>query len=274
MTSSTLDTRRAAFSVRARAWELVEVAKPGDTLSKAIDVFILGLIFLNVIAVILETVPELEKQFATLFASFEIFSVVVFASEYVVRLWACVEDPAFARPLTGRIRFALRPMSIIDLVAILPAFLSFGAVDLRVLRALRLFRLLRIAKASRYVAALSLFTSVVKTRREELILTTMLMVVLLVFASSAIYFAENGAQPDKFSSIPASMWWAVATLTTVGYGDVFPVTPLGKLAAGVVAILGIGFFALPTAIIGSGFLEAIQERREKRCCPNCGHAID
>lgn len=274
MTSSTVDTRRSAPTLRARAWELVEVAKPGDTVSRAIDVFILLLILLNVVAVILETVPELEKRYAGVFAAFEIFSVLVFASEYVIRLWACVEDPRFSRPIRGRIRFALRPMSIIDFVAILPAFLSFGTVDLRMLRGLRLFRLLRIAKATRYIAALTLFGSVLKTRREELILTTALMLVLLVFASSAMYFAENGAQPDKFSSIPASMWWAVATLTTVGYGDVFPVTALGKAAAGIVAILGIGFFALPTAIIGSGFLEAIQERREKPTCPRCGHTLE
>ena len=271
MTSSTADTPRTSSSLRNRAWQLVE---PGDDVGKSVDAFILSLIFLNVLAVILETVPELEKRYATLFAAFEIFSVLVFATEYVVRLWACVEHPDFASPIRGRIRFIFRPMSIVDLLAILPAFLSLGAVDLRMLRGLRLFRLLRIMKATRYVSALSLFRTVVKTRREELILTTALMMVLLIFASSAMYFAENAAQPDKFSSIPASMWWAVATLTTVGYGDVFPVTPIGKVAAAIVAILGIGFFALPTAIIGSGFVEAMQERREKRCCPHCGETLE
>ena len=271
MTSSTIDTPRTATRIRARAWQLIE---PGDDVGKAFDTFFLALIFLNVVAVILETVPELQRDYAVFFAGFEIFSVTVFLLEYVVRIWACVEQPGFARPVRGRIRYALRPMSIIDLLAILPAFLSFGTVDLRMLRGLRLFRLLRVAKATRYVAALSLFKTVVKKRREELILTTALMVILLVFASSAMYFAESDSQPEKFSSIPASMWWAVATLTTVGYGDVYPVTPLGKLAAAIVAILGVGFFALPTAIIGSGFIEAMQERREKRACPHCGNALD
>jgi voltage-gated potassium channel len=273
MSTSTLAAERAT-SLRGRAWELVDVAKPGDTASRRIDAFLLSLILLNVIAVIVETVPEVASRYATIFQFFEIFSVTVFIFEYVIRVWACVEDPRYAKPVTGRLRFLVQPMSIVDLLAILPALLSFGLVDLRVLRGLRLFRLFRVAKATRYVAALLLFGTVLRTRREELILTTALMLVLLVFGASIMYFAESEAQPDKFSSIPASMWWAVATLTTVGYGDVFPVTPLGKVAAAIVAILGIGFFALPTAIIGSGFLEAIQQRREPKCCPNCGHALD
>lgn len=275
MSSNAMDVPRAATaSVRKRTWEILELSNPDDRLSRIDDVILLTLIFLNVIAVILETVPSLEKAYGAYFHGFELFSLAMFGAEYVLRVWASVEDPAHARPIVGRLRFMVRPMTIIDLLAILPGVLSFGAVDLRVLRGLRLFRLLRVAKASRYVAALTLFKRVVKTRREELILTTLLMLILLIFAASAMYFAESEVQPDKFTSIPASMWWAVSTLTTVGYGDVYPITPLGKLAASFVAILGLGFFALPTAIIGSGFVEAMQERREKRCCPHCGNALE
>jgi voltage-gated potassium channel len=169
----------------------------------------------------------------------------------------------------------LKPLSIIDLLAILPALVAFGTVDLRVLRMLRLFRLARVAKATRYVAALALFRKIVRAKRAELVLTSALMVLLLVFASALMHFAEGEAQPEKFSSIPASMWWAVATLTTVGYGDVYPITPLGKVAAAIVSILGIGFFALPTAIIGSGFVEALHEREAAtRLCSHCGHPIE
>lgn len=118
-----------------------------------------------------------------------------------------------------------------------------------------------------------LFRHVLRTRREELVLTSAVMTMLLVMAASVMYFAENAAQPEKFSSIPASMWWAVATLTTVGYGDVYPVTPLGRLAGGCIAILGLGFFALPTAILGAGFVDAVQRVKSPPVCPHCGGAV-
>lgn len=262
------------MSIRQRTWKIVESAEAGDRMSGNFDIFILTLIFLNVIAVVLESVPALETRFAGGFAAFEVMSVAVFSLEYLVRLWSCVEDPRFAQPLWGRIRFLLRPLPLIDLLAILPFFLSFATVDLRFLRALRLLRLIRVVKAARYVAAMQLFGYVVRVKREELILTSGLMLVLLIVASAVMYFAESGAQPDKFSSIPASMWWAVATLTTVGYGDIYPLTVLGKTAAALISIVGIGFFALPTAIIGSGLVEAMQEQKSPQVCPHCGKALE
>lgn len=164
----------------------------------------------------------------------------------------------------------LRPLALIDLLAIAPFFIPAAAFDLRFLRAMRLFRLVRLLKAGRYITALGLFRRVMREKREELVLSLALMAVLLIVSSSVMYYAENGAQPDKFSSIPASMWWAVATLTTVGYGDVIPQTEVGRLAAGLISIVGIGLFALPTAILGAGFVEAVQARREPAACPHCG----
>ncbi len=255
---------------RERVWEIVEVARAGDAASRRFDMGILSLIALNVLAVVLQSVPEIESRFARPFFVFEAFSVAVFSVEYLARLWSCVEDPEFRRPILGRIRFALRPMVVIDLLAILPFLVSFAAFDLRILRAFRLLRLVRLLKATRYIAAARHFRTVLETKREEMVLTTGLMMVLLVITASVMYFAENAAQPDKFGSIPASLWWAVATLTTVGYGDVYPVTPLGRVAAGFIAILGIGFFALPTAILGSGFVEAIESDKKDNTCPHCG----
>ena len=255
---------------RRRVWEIVEAARPGDVASRRFDIFILILIALNVLAVVLQSVQSMEREYAAFFFVFEAASVAVFAAEYVARLWSCVEDPRFAGPVRGRLRCALRPLTLIDLLAIVPFFAPLVTVDLRVLRAGRLFRLVRVLKASRYITALQLFRRVFRVKREELILTSALMLVLLIMASSVMYFAENEAQPDKFSSIPESMWWAVATLTTVGYGDVFPVTPMGRIAAGIIAVIGIGFFALPTAIIGSGFVEAVQELKAPTACPHCG----
>lgn len=147
-------------------------------------------------------------------------------------------------------------------------------MDLRILRVIRLFRILKI---TRYVKALSLIQQVVRRKRTELMVTTGLLGVMLVLISSVMYIIENDAQPDKFGSIPDTMWWGVATLITVGYGDVFPVTPLGKLLSGIIAVLSLGLFALPTGILAAGFAEHLSEQyaREepKHYCSNCGHKL-
>lgn len=263
----------ATGRLRARVWEIVDAPHNGDPVERGFEMSILVLILLNVAAVVLQSVRALELRFGTAFYAFEVFSVAVFSAEYLARLWSCVEDPRFRGAVRGRIRLVRRPMAVIDLLSILPFFVLFTVVDLRVLRAARLFRLVRLLKAARYIAALSLIRTVVRAKREELVLAGALMAVLLVIASSVIYYVENAAQPEKFSSIPASMWWAVATLTTVGYGDVYPVTPIGRLAGACISIAGIGFFALPTAILGAGFAEAVKTRRSPHCCPHCGREI-
>jgi voltage-gated potassium channel len=263
-----------ARCLRGRVWEIVDAPHNGSAVERAFEISILVLIVLNVAAVVLQSVREMEIRFGAAFYAFEVFSVAVFSLEYLARLWSCVEDPRFRGAVRGRVRLALRPMTVIDLLAILPFFVMFTAVDLRVLRAARLFRIVRLLKAARYIAALSLIRTVLRAKREELVLSGALMAVLLVIASSVMYFAENAAQPEKFSSIPASMWWAVATLTTVGYGDVYPVTPIGRLAGACISIAGIGFFALPTAILGAGFAEAVKAHRVPHRCPHCGRTID
>ncbi|MBS1811380.1 MAG: ion transporter [Acidobacteria bacterium] len=257
--------------IRKRIWEIIEVAKPGDTASKVFDFFILALIFLNVVAVILESVEALERRFHLAFEVFELFSVAVFSLEYVARIWSCVSLPQYAKPLTGRLRFIFKPLSIIDLVAVLPFYLSFVSVDLRVIRMLRLLRIFRVAKLTRYSSVMRLFGRVFKDKKEELALTFMLMLGLIILVSSLMYFAEHEAQPDKFPDIPSAMWWSVVTLTTVGYGDIYPVTTLGKVLAGLSAILGVGMFALPTGILGASFVEEIQKQKAgRKCCPHCG----
>lgn len=268
------DTASAArTSVRRRIWEIVEAARPGDVASRRFDLFILALIGLNVAAVVLESVRAIAERFGAAFGLFGAFSVLVFVGEYAARLWSCVEDPRSPGGLRGRLRYALRPLALVDLIAIVPFLATLGTADMRVLRAVRLFRLVWLLKAGRYLPALTLLRRVVHAKREELIMSTALTSVLLIVASSLIYFAEGAAQPDKFSSIPASMWWAVATLTTVGYGDVYPVTVLGRVAAGFLALLGIGLFALPTAILGSGLVEAVQDGGRPRRCPHCGKPV-
>jgi voltage-gated potassium channel len=165
-------------------------------------------------------------------------------------------------------------MALIDLVAILPFYLPFARMDLRSMRVVRVMRIFRLAKLGRYSESLQTLQRVFKAKKEQLADTVFILLVLLVMASSLMYFAENHVQPDKFSSIPAAMWWAVSTLTTVGYGDVYPFTTAGKIIASVIAVLGIGMFALPTGILGAGFVEEREQRKRHLRCPHCGKEFD
>jgi voltage-gated potassium channel len=175
-------------------------------------------------------------------------------------------------------------MAIIDLMATLPFYIPMIIpMDLRFVRALRLFRLFRFFKLARYSHSMKTIVNVVKSRKEDLLITLSMVIILLIFASSLLYYAEKDIQPDKFTSIPSSMWWGVATLTTVGYGDIFPVTPIGKVFSSIIAIIGIGLFALPTGILASAFSDEMQRQRDeekelekeqqKHCCPHCGKEL-
>jgi len=259
---------------RKRIWEIVEVAKKGDKISRIFDIFILSLIFLNVLAVIFGSISSFQKNWETYLEYFEVISVLIFSLEYIARIWSCTADPIFKGSLKGRVKFAAQIMPLIDLLAILPFYLPFLGVDLRSIRILRLLRLFRLAKIGRYYSSLDLINNVFKSRKEELVLTTVLLIFLLVISSSLLYYCENDVQPENFSSIPASMWWSIATLTTVGYGDIYPLTTLGKLLSGIISVLGIGMFALPTGILGAGFVEEIQKRKTSEIhCPYCGNKL-
>ncbi|HWQ19268.1 MAG TPA: ion transporter [Methanotrichaceae archaeon] len=251
------------------------ILEPGGKDSKYFDPFIMTLIVLNVVAVILETVSWLYLPYKTAFHIFDIFSVAIFSIEYCLRIWTCSVDPRYRDPLTGRIRFALTPMAIVDLVAILPFYLPLILPEMRFIRVVRLFRVFRILKIARYTDSLNTFANVFRSKREDLTITLFAIVVLLVIASSLMYQAENQAQPEKFTSIPAAMWWGVVTLATIGYGDVYPITPIGKLIGSIVIFLGIALFALPTGIFASGFVEELDRKRNRRMiCPHCGRYYD
>lgn len=188
--------------------------------------------------------------------AFELVSVAVFTIEYLARVWSCVEADEYRGPVSGRFRFLTQPLLVADLLAILAFYLLLvgTAVDLRFLRALRLVRLLRLIKIARYTQSFRDFRAVLRDKKADLVVATFANSLLLTVASSVMYYIEREAQPDAFGSIPETMWWGVATLTTVGYGDVYPVTPLGRAIGAVVAVLGIGLFALPASILASGFV--------------------
>lgn len=242
---------------RRRVYELFE-PRLGGRAGRLVDWVILALIAINVIAVMLETVDPVFERFAEAFHWLEVVSVAIFTIEYVARIWSAVEAAEYGKPIRGRLRFATKFLVVIDLLAILPFYLAVLGVglDLRFLRALRLVRLFRLIKLARYSDALERFVEVLKDRREKLVIAFSANLVLLMVASSAMYLVEHPAQPDVFPSIPETMWWGVITLTTVGYGDVVPVTALGQLVGAVVAIFGIGMFALPAALIATGFAAA------------------
>lgn len=262
--------------VKNRVCKILHGVSAEDTHVRVFHVFIITLIFLNVFAVILETVESLSLRYMPLFKAFDVFSVFVFTVEYLLRLWTCTTDKKFCGAVKGRFRFAVTPFALVDLMAILPFYLPmFLPLDLRFIRALRLFRLLRILKMGRYSESLRTLGNVLKEEKEELLITVFGVSVLLVVASSLMYFIENAAQPKAFSSIPAAMWWGVATLTTVGYGDMYPITPLGRFLGAIIAILGIGAIAIPAGILTTGFAKEIQKKRGKRgMCPYCGKDID
>jgi voltage-gated potassium channel len=260
-------------SLRSRVYQAIGSAQSVGRVSHIFNMSIITLILLNVTAMILESVQAIHTRVPHWFLWFEYFSVGVFSVEYLLRLWSCVEDLPYRRPVRGRLRFMISPLALVDLSAVLPFYLPFLAIDLRVLRMfrmLRIMRLMRIAKLGRYSQSLQMLLRVVRSRKEELMSSACILLILVVVAASLIFYAEHETQPQPFSSIPAAMWWAVVTLTTIGYGDVYPVTVVGKLLASAIAVLGIGMVALPTAILGTGFLEEMQRHKKIMQCPHCG----
>ena len=258
---------KRSFSSRYkhRVLSTINKAEGADYISKGFDIFIMTLIVLNVFVVITETVESIYTEYKTVFYYFEIFTITVFSIEYVVRIWACTLIEKYRHPVFGRIKYIFSMEALIDLLAILPFYLPlFFAIDARFVRVLRLFRLMRVFKLGRYSVAFQLIVSAVSKRKEELLITLTLLIIMLILASSLMYYIEHEVQPDTFTSIPATMWWAIATLTTVGYGDVYPVTALGKLLASTIAILGIGVFALPTGIIATSFERELSERDKNK----------
>jgi voltage-gated potassium channel len=229
-----------------------------------------SLIILNVLAMMLETMDSFYKEWQEFFIAFELFSAAFFLVEYLLRIWVADLTPKYQQPLTGRLRYMLSPLALVDLISFLPSLLLLGGMDLRFLRMLRLFRVVRLLHIPRYNQAMYAIWQAARTKRAEFVIAGTIMFVLLIICSSLAYFAEHEAQPQAFSSIPASLWWGIMTMTTVGYGDVYPITTLGKFIASFFAALGIGFFALPSAILASALIEQSRLREKNKVCPHCG----
>jgi len=248
--------------IRDRIFQLLEKAQPGDTASLFIDRILAFLIVTNVLAVTLETVDDIYQANQVYFRLFEMVSVFIFSIEYLLRIWVSASNQASRFKSAGRrrISYILSPSGLIDLLAILPALLPFfTTVDLRWLRILRLLRMFKI---SHYSSALEDFFSAIYHERSAFAGALYLFCITLFLSSALMYLVEHSAQPDVFSSIPETLWWSLITLTTVGYGDVAPITAIGKVIGGFTAIMGVCVVALMTGIVTTAFSAQIARRQD------------
>lgn len=257
--------------IRKRLYEILEIAEPEDKVSVSVDAFLFSLILLNIFAVIIGTVDSINTIYANYLYGFKLFSMIVFSVEFILRIWVsnyCTNQC----DSTIFIKRLFNPLIFLDLLVILSFFLSMLiSIDLRFLRIFRLFRLLRSFKIGRYSESLNALEQVLKNEKEELFIIILIIFSLLVTSASLMYYVEHKAQPEVFTSIPSALWWGIITLTTVGYGDIYPITALGKFLGALIALLGLGMFALPTGVIAFGFMDELQRRRaNKGQCPHCG----
>ncbi|MFC4721417.1 ion transporter [Geojedonia litorea] len=223
-----------------------------NRLSRLFAVFIQVLIFISIISFSIETIPNLKPQTRVILQSIEVFCVVIFTIEYLLRIYVA----------NHKLKFIFSFFGLIDFLAILPFYLSFG-LDLRSLRALRFFRLFRILKLARYNKAINHFSRAIKSAREEIFLFIFITLILIYFSAVGIYYFENQEQPEHFSSIFDSLWWAIITLTTVGYGDIYPITVGGKVFTFLILMIGLGIVAVPTGIISSALTKSVDDKTSK-----------
>jgi voltage-gated potassium channel len=245
---------------RRQVYELLEHAQPGDLWSERIHGLLIFFIVLSVASVVLESVPSLRDTYGRLFDVVEILAMIVFTTEYALRLWAAVEYPPYRHMMPWQARRAhmMTGGAIIDLLTVIPFYLGFFIpADLR---GFVIFRLLRFLKLARYSPGMRSLLEAVHEERRALAACLVILMGLVIAAASVMHLVEHEAQPDKFGTIPDAMWWAMITLTTVGYGDVVPTTALGKIVAAMTAVMGLVMLALPVGIIATAFSEVIHRR--------------
>ncbi len=277
--------------MKRRIFEIISPAKDGDKFSSIFDLLVIVIIALNVISITLSTFSVTDNDINFFHDAVEIVSVTVFTIEYLLRLWTSDLLYPERGKIVSRLRYMVSIMAIIDLLSIVPFYLPlFVAIDPMLLRSLRIIRLLRVFKLHRYTMALSSMQMVLKRKAKQLTSSVSVIIVLIMIASIMIYDIEAAAQPEVFENAFSGFWWSVATITTVGYGDIVPITLAGKVFSSIVAFLGIGLIAVPTGIISAGFVELDNERhekklaqemlkakkeQEKKCfCPYCGKRVD
>jgi len=234
-------------------------ASAGRLASRIFDDVIMLLIVFSVVSVFLCTF-RIPDWLLRILIRVEFWSLVVFTIEYALRIWTANLLYPDLGPFRSRIRYILSPMALIDLISILPFLLPFMPYTFVGVRAFRLVRLLRVFKLNRYSDALAAIGDVFRRKSQQIVASIFFVFIILVLASLLIYYAEHDAQPEQFENAFSGLWWAVATLTTVGYGDIYPITPIGRFLGAIIAILGIGMVAVPTSILSAGFMELLESR--------------
>ena len=264
--------------IKKTIFEIIQPAECGNLASRIFDIIIMVLIFASIASVFIMTF-DISPKMIQLLNQFEKWVLVVFSIEYLLRIWTA--DMLFPTlpPWRARLKHICSGMAIIDLIAILPFYLPMlMAVNLVAIRVIRLVRLLRLFKLTRYTDAISSIGAVFRSKFQEILVSVIFVVILLIISSLLIYYAEHDAQPDKFKNAFSGVWWAVATLTTVGYGDIYPVTAMGRFLGGIIALTGIGLVAVPTGIISAGFVELLEKKHSNKDekpndCPHCGKKL-
>jgi voltage-gated potassium channel len=249
--------------LRQRWFQLLEGGFTGSRGSRWLATGIVTLIVLNTVGVILGSDPAHFSRYAVAFHAFEAFSILVFSVEYLLRAWVAPEHERYQDlpAWSARLRYLASPLALADLAAVLPAYLGLMlTVDLRYLRLLRLLRLL---KLTHYFKGLGIFINVVQSEARTLVSGVATVAILVVVAASLMYGVEHAAQPEKFGTIGDALWWAVVTMTTVGYGDVTPITVMGRILAAIIMLLGVGIVALPAGILAAKFAEELRSRRDQ-----------
>jgi len=253
-------------------YELLDPSPNPPPLERVVNGTLAFLIILNVTLTVLATVPGLDTRYGPVFDTVTFVSLVVFTVEYMARLWVAPLHPGYPSGWRARVKYALTPLAVIDLLVLIALGVP-NLADFAALRGLRLLKLLALMKLGRYSKALQLIGHVVRSRAEELATLVVIVTVLVLMTATALYHVENAAGTKCFESIPAAMWWAIVSLTTVGYGDCYPASALGKLLSGGTLLLGVGIVALPAGLIASGFVDALKAQQERPCCPHCGKEL-
>ena len=259
---------------KQRVFEIISKSEGGDLVSSIFDWSIMLLIALSILSIILESFSSINLKYRPVFTTLEIITVIIFSIEYLLRIWTA--DLLYPDAKHPRLKYIFSLMALIDLLAILPFYLPFVAADLRFLRMMRLFRVfrvLRLFKLGRYFEALQIITKVIRASWPQLVMSVAICLFVMLFSAIVMYTVENPFQPEQFPNVISSLWWALCTLTTVGYGDVYPVTSIGKIFASVISLVGIGIIAIPTGIIAAGFSSAISKKQEESE-PKAGLLLD
>ena len=249
--------------IKSRVYEILEEPPGNDRFALFVHAVLAFIILLNTILVIIYTVPWIAEKYWLSLNAVITACLLVFAAEYILRLWSCTDAPTFKERTLKRFRHASGFFMIIDVISIIPLFFPFVfAKDFALLRTFRLLSIFKLGRYTRHSESLALLKRVFIKKREIFSIMGFFLVFVILFSSTIMYLVENAAQPDKFSSIPAAMWWAVMTVTTVGYGDIIPITPLGKGLASFMTLAGVLLLALPSAILASGFIEERQKEND------------